>query len=59
MGEFGGGFVLGMIFMLLITLWSLSDLDTPTVESKVRIEPEWRLVTDGKVVDTLYVYKAK
>ena len=32
---------------------------TEKIESPKKIEPEIKLTTDGKVVDTIYVYKLK
>lgn len=37
------------------TIWD----DNGYIESKTRIEPMTKLTTDGKKVDTLYIYKIK
>lgn len=29
------------------------------ITTRVKITPEWRLVTDGKKIDTLFIYKQK
>lgn len=58
-GEaFAMGVLVGAGLMIVITLASLSS-NTPTITSTVRITPETQLTTDGKVVDTLYIYTEK
>ena len=58
-GEaFAMGVLVGVVLMTVITLASLSS-NTPTITSTVRITPETQLTTDGKVVDTLYIYTEK
>jgi hypothetical protein len=37
------------------TIWGNSEF----IESKTKIEPAIKLTTDGKKIDTLYVYKIK
>lgn len=58
-GEaFAMGVLVGVVLMTVITLASLGS-NTPTITSTVRITPETQLTTDGKVVDTLYIYTEK
>lgn len=61
-GSVGEAFAMGVLIgaglMIVITLASLSS-NTPTITSTVRITPETQLTTDGKVVDTLYIYTEK
>ncbi len=45
----------GLGVLLGHTVWGSSDY----IESKTKIEPAIKLTTDGKKVDTLYVYKIK
>ena len=45
----------GLGILLGRTVWGGSDY----IESKTKIEPAIKLTTDGKKVDTLYVYKIK
>lgn len=55
-GCFGmTSFILALV--LILTFGAL--LGDTEIVTKERIEPEWRLVTDGKVVDTLFIYKEK
>jgi hypothetical protein len=49
------GWFIGMITCVLITLWSLSG-ETEIRTNKIII-PEKQLTTDGKTIDTLYIYK--
>jgi hypothetical protein len=48
--------MLGFILCAIFTLATLFDR-IMIIESYKRIEPEKRLTTDGKVVDTLFIYK--
>jgi hypothetical protein len=50
------GVMLGFILCAIFTLATLFDR-IMIIESYKRIEPEKRLTTDGKVVDTLFIYK--
>ena len=55
-GVFIVGFWIGMLTFLIMFLVVTSD--TPTeIHSDKRIQPEKRLTTDGKTVDTLFIYK--
>jgi hypothetical protein len=49
-------FVAGALGVFLgNTIWGNSEF----IESKTKIEPAIKLTTDGKKIDTLYVYKIK
>lgn len=51
MGWFLGIITSGILFIMV-------NKDTPTeIHSNKRIQPEKRLTTDGKTVDTLFIYK--
>lgn len=54
----GFGFWVFIIILAVISIvyfcWSQRSLRTTE-----KINPEWQLVTDGKVVDTLWIYKIK
>ena len=50
------GWFLGMITCSI--LFIMVNKDTPIeIHSNKRIQPEKRLTTDGKTVDTLFIYK--
>lgn len=49
------GWFCGMITAVLVALWSFSG--ETTIQSNKLIIPEKKLTTDGKTVDTLYIYK--
>jgi hypothetical protein len=51
------GWLLGIL--TVITIYLLVPSSQPSVTTDKKITPEWRLTTDGKVVDTLYIYKVK
>lgn len=52
------GLFIGIIFTAVMTLvFFLGEPEVITTSKK--ITPEWRLITDGKKVDTLYIYKTK
>lgn len=55
-GVFMVGFWIGMLTFFMVFLMLCSDKPTE-IQSKKRIQPEKRLTTDGKTVDTLYIYK--
>lgn len=46
-------FILALV--LILTFGAL--LGDTEIVTEERIEPEWRLTTNGKVVDTLFIYK--
>lgn len=55
-GVFMMGWVLGIITSVI--LFIMVNKDTPTeIHSNKIIQPEKRLTTDGKTVDTLFIYK--
>jgi hypothetical protein len=49
------GWFIGMLTCLIVTLWGMSG--ETTIQSRKIITPEKQLITDGKTVDTLYIYK--
>jgi hypothetical protein len=49
------GWFVGMVTYLIVTLWSMSG--ETTIQSNKPIIPEKKLTTDGKTIDTLYIYK--
>lgn len=49
------GWLVGMVTCLIVTLWSLSG--ETVIKSNKIIIPEKQLTTDGKIIDTIYVYK--
>ncbi len=52
------GLFIGVIFTTVVTV--VYFLGEPEViKTSKKITPEWRLITDGKKVDTLYIYKIK
>lgn len=58
--------IAGMIsFILLVFLVGyfvydkFIEDDTPKIESRVLIVPEIKLTTDGKTIDTIYIYKKR
>jgi hypothetical protein len=57
-GAFTIGVLVGIILTVVLTISALST-NKKSISSSKKITPEWKLVTDGKVVDTLYIYKQK
>ena len=55
LNSFIAGFVVGMIACIVMTLFTLSG--ETTIQSNKPIIPEKKLTTDGKTIDTLYIYK--
>jgi len=55
-GMFLVGFFSGFLACVVFTLVFLHNM-TPTIQTYERIQPEKRLTTDGKTVDTLFIYK--
>ena len=49
------GWLIGMLTCVVITISSLSG--ETTIQSRKIIIPEKQLTTDGKTIDTLYIYK--
>jgi hypothetical protein len=56
-GTFMVGWFIGMVTCLIVTLWSMSGETMIEIHTNKRIQPEKRLTTDGKTVDTLFIYK--
>jgi cytosine/uracil/thiamine/allantoin permease len=55
-GVFMVGWFIGMLTFFIVFIAVTED--TPTeIHSDKRIQPEKRLTTDGKTIDTLYIYK--
>lgn len=53
-------FVIVGTFILLMLFSIFSSTFPPKIfETKEKITPEWKLITDGKSVDTVWVYKIK
>lgn len=57
-GAFMVGVIIGILITILIAVFSLSSKQVQ-ITTNQKIIPEWKLTTDGKVVDTLYIYKQK
>jgi len=55
---FTAGWVVGMIMAGGIAIFTFSG-DTQEIRSNVIITPEKLLTTDGKTIDTIYIYKIK
>jgi hypothetical protein len=52
--------IVGIISFILYTGYFIYDkTGVQTIESKVIVQPEIKLETDGKKIDTIYVYKFK
>ena len=52
--------IIGIISFILYTGYFIYDkTGVQTIESKVIVKPEIKLETDGKKIDTIYVYKFK
>jgi len=52
--------IVGIISFILYTGYFIYDkTGVQTIESKVIVKPEIKLETDGKKIDTIYVYKFK
>jgi hypothetical protein len=54
-GVFMVGWFIGVLTCLIVLLWGMSG--ETTIQSRKIIVPEKRLTTDGKTVDTLFIYK--
>lgn len=57
MDEFIGGMMAGCVVCILIGLIIVDG--RKTIRTNTKIKPEWQLVTDGKVIDTVYIYTEK
>lgn len=52
--------IIGIISFILYTGYFIYDkTGVQTIDSKVIVKPEIKLETDGKKIDTIYVYKFK
>ena len=49
------GWFVGMVTCLIVTLWGMSG--ETVIKSNKIIIPEKQLTTDGKTIDTIYIYK--
>jgi hypothetical protein len=49
------GWLVGMVTCLIVAFWTMSG--ETTIQSNKPIIPEKKLTTDGKTIDTLYIYK--
>lgn len=54
--SFGCGMFVGIIIVIIFVLLILSNYEEKIVSTKPLI-PQTQLTTDGKTVDTLYIYK--
>ena len=62
MEDIGKAFLLVIIFFVLIAILttyvgSCMLFKTDSIRTKHRVEPELILTTDGKKIDTFYIYK--
>jgi hypothetical protein len=53
--------IIGWLFGILTATitFVISPSSQPTIKTYKKITPEWKLTTDGKVVDTIYYYRAE
>lgn len=49
------GWLVGMVTCLIVYFWTMPG--ETTIQSRKIIVPEKQLTTDGKTIDTLYIYK--
>lgn len=56
-GEFIVGLIVGVLIMLIVTVAILQGANR--IVSSTKLIPETQLTTDGKVIDTLYIYTEK
>jgi hypothetical protein len=54
-GTFMFGWLIGMLTCLVVTISCMSG--ETVIQSNKIIIPEKKLTTDGKTIDTLYIYK--
>jgi hypothetical protein len=50
------GWLLGLTLFIIYLIIPSSQL---IIKTNKKITPEWKLTTDGKVVDTIYYYRAE
>ncbi|HSE99937.1 MAG TPA: hypothetical protein VLA48_03490 [Nitrososphaeraceae archaeon] len=53
------GFFVGIALIMTVLIVAASGSREITIETNKKIIPEWKLTTDGKRIDTLYIYKKK
>jgi hypothetical protein len=54
------GFMLSIILIIGIIVYSgYKWVSDTTIESKELVKPDYRITTDGKEIDTIYIYKFK
>jgi hypothetical protein len=52
--------IIGWLFGILTAcITFVISSSQPTIKTDRKITPEWKLITDGKVVDTIYYYRAE
>lgn len=51
--------VVGALMLLILFEIINSTFPPKELNTKEKITPEWKLITDGKSVDTVWVYKIK
>jgi hypothetical protein len=56
-GVFMVGWFVGMVTFLILFLMATSETPPPEIHTNKRLQPEKKLTTDGKTVDTLFIYK--
>jgi len=56
-GTFMVGWFVGMVTFLILFLMVTSSPPPPEIHTNKRLQPEKKLTTDGKTVDTLFIYK--
>ena len=56
-GTFMVGWFVGMMTFLILLVTVTSETPPPEIQTNKRIQPEKKLTTDGKTVDTLFIYK--
>ena len=56
-GTFMVGWFVGMMTFLILFVMVRSETPPPEIQTNKRIQPEKKLITDGKTVDTLFIYK--
>jgi len=51
------GMIIFILFVIIFCAFAAFREHEDKITTKTRIEPEWVLTTNGKVVDTLFIYK--
>ena len=52
-------FFVAIFLGVLLTLAFLSNNPCMQIKSDFKIKPEYHLTTDGKTIDTIWIYKSK